>query len=199
MKRKGLHARKGGNARGRAARPRLAIALVSLLALASVLGTIAYMQAQSSAKNAFTVAELNVEVEEKFANNVKENVTVKNDGDVPAFLRAAIVVCWKDADGNIVSGTPEPGPDYVMEMGEGWTLGSDGYWYCSSPVAAKAASPKLIVKCVPKTETSGKQLCVDILAQGVQAEPSEAVASLWGASVDGEGKLIPATEGVTTP
>ena len=199
MKRKGLHARNGGNASGRTARPRLAIALVSLLALASVLATVAYMQAQSSAKNAFTVAELNVEVDEKFANNVKEDVTVKNDGDVPAYVRAAIVVCWKDADGSILSDTPKPGQDYEMEIGKGWTLGSDGYWYCPAPVAANAASPTLIVKCAPKTETSGKRLCVDILAQGVQAEPSEAVASLWGASVDGEGKLTPATEGVMTP
>lgn len=199
MAHKELHIRKKEKSHSPAVRPWLTAFLLSLLVCASVLGTAAYMRAQSHVGNAFTMAELSVEVEETFENNIKENVTVKNTGDVPAYLRAAIVVCWKDNSGNILSDTPALGTDYTMMMGEGWTKGSDGYWYCTAPVAAKAASPILIDKCEPTAATADKSLCVDILAQGVQAEPSEAVNTLWGASVDENGKLTPASEGGTTP
>lgn len=199
MAHKELLIRKKEKSHSPAVRPWLTAFLLSLLVCASVLGTAAYMRAQSHVGNAFTVAELSVEVEETFENNIKENVTVKNTGDVSAYLRAAVVVCWKDEDGNILSDTPILDTDYTMTMGSSWTLGDDGYWYCTAPVAAKTTSPILIFRCEPTAVTADKHLCVDILAQGVQAEPSEAVNTLWGASVDKNGKLTPASEGGTTP
>lgn len=194
MARKGQHFRKKEGPAARRLRPWPTVFLLALLACASVLGVVAYMQAQSRVENSFTPAELSVGVDEAFENNVKENVSVKNTGDVPAYIRAAIVVCWKDDSGNILPDAPALDTDYAMTMGEGWAEGGDGYWYCSASVAAGASSPTLIVKCAPTKKTEDKHLCVDILAQGVQAEPSEAVATLWGASVDENGNLTPATE-----
>lgn len=199
MPHKEMHIRKKEKSHSPAVRSWLTVVLLSLLVCASAIGTAAYMRAQSHVGNTFTIAELNVEIDESFDKKIKKDVTVKNTGDVPAYIRAAVVVCWKDNSGNVLPDTPALGTDYTMTMGSSWTLGDDGYWYCTAPVAAKSTSPVLIVRCEPTAVAADKHLCVDILAQGVQAEPSEAVSTLWGASVDGDGKLTPAVGGGTTP
>lgn len=199
MTNKELHIQKKEKSHSFAMRPCITVFLLLLLVCASVIGTVAYMRRQSHVDNAFTVAGFSVEVDETFENNIKENVTVKNTGDVAAYIRASVVISWKNDSGNVLSDTPTPETDYTMTMGEDWTLGEDGYWYCTVPVAAKAKSPTLIVQCEPTAQTEGKHLCVDILTQAVQAEPSEAVMTLWGASVDENGNLTPASGGGTTP
>ena len=147
------------------------------------------MQAHSRISNTFTVADMNLEVDETFDNNVKSDVKVLNRGDVPAYLRAAVAVSWKDEDGNILSSVPAEGKDYNMVMGDDWARGSDGYWYCKSSVADGGESPVLIEECTLKNTEKGKQLSVDILVQGVQAEPPDAVKELWGAAVSEDGTL----------
>lgn len=151
------------------------------------------MQAHSRISNTFTVADMNLEVDETFGNNVKSDVKVLNQGDVPAYLRAAVAVSWKDEDGNILSSVPAEGEDYNMVMGDDWARDSDGYWYCKSSVAAGNESPVLIKQCTLNNAEKGKHLSVDILVQGVQAEPPDAVNELWGAIVS-DGILIPPEE-----
>lgn len=166
------------------------ICILTLLLLGTVLGGIAYMQAHSHISNTFTVAVMELEVNETFENNVKSDVKVLNQGDVPAYLRAAVAVNRKDADGNILSSVPVENEDYNITMGEGWNKGSDGCWYCNSSVAVGEESPVLIENCILNTAEEGKRLSVDILVQGVQAEPSDAVQELWGATVS-DGILTP--------
>lgn len=190
MVHKELHIRKKEKSHRPAVRPWLTVFLLSLFICASVLGTAAYMQAHSHISNTFTVAVMNLEVDETFKNNEKSDVKVLNQGDVPAYLRAAVAVNWKDEDGNILSSVPAEGEDYNIIMGTDWTKGSDGYWYCKSSVAAGNESPVLIEKCTLGTDEEGKRLSVDILVQGVQAEPSDAVNELWGAAVS-DGILTP--------
>ena len=50
----------------------------------------------------------------------------------------------------------------------------------------------LIKSCAPEGKgPTGAHLCVDILTQAVQAEPSDAVQELWGATVNPDGALTP--------
>ena len=54
-----------------------------------------------------------------FENNVdteKKNVTVTNTGNVDAFIRAAIIVTWKDSAGNIAATVPVEGYDYNLKL-----------------------------------------------------------------------------------
>lgn len=178
-------------------RPWITACLLLLLLSGSIVGTIAYMQAHSHLGNTFTVANLTVKINETFNGKEKSNVTVENTGDVPAYLRAAIVVNWKDADGNVISADEA---DYSMTMGSEWIQGADGYWYCKKPIDAGQLSTVLIVNCKPVVVKEGQRLCVDILAQGVQAAPTSAVQELWGVTVDSAGSLTPPTaEGGETP
>ena len=169
----------------------LALCLLLVLLPATIHGTLAYMQVDSKVENTFTIAKMSVEVKETFENNQKTDVTVKNTGDLPAYLRAALVFYWKDKDGNILTDTPAADTDYTLAMGSDWIKGADGFWYCAQPVAAGKESPVLIDRCTAINSTAGKYLCVDILTQAVQASPSTAVQELWGATVTEDGSLTP--------
>lgn len=177
----------------------LALCLLLMLLSVTIHGTLAYLQAGSKVENTFTIAKMSVKIDETFNGSTKQNVTVKNTGDVPAYLRAALVIYWKDKDGNILSDTPTEDTDYTIIMGtdEGWVKGSDGYWYYPKPVAASEPSPILIKSCTASS-TAGKYLCVDILTQAVQASPTTAVQELWGAAVAADGTLT-LPEGVSAP
>ena len=189
---KGKHLRK----KTRSARPWLLTGLLAVLLLASIAGTIAYMQVHSHISNSFTVAKLSVELNEKFDGKEKKDVTVKNTGDVPAYLRAAIVVNWKDTDGTVISANES---EYSMAMGPEWIQGADSYWYCKKPTDAGQPSPALIVSCKPTVVKADQHLSVEILIQGVQAEPATAVKELWDATVTADGTLTPAAKGGTAP
>ncbi|MGO5024261.1 hypothetical protein ACTQ4E_14425 [Lawsonibacter sp. LCP25S3_G6] len=168
------------------------ICVLLVLLPVAIHGTIAFMQANDKTVNLFSVASSSLKIDETFDKNSKTNVTVKNTGDIPSYLRAALVISWKDDNGNILPAIPEAGTNYTLTMGSGWIQGDDGYWYYPHPVKAGASSPVLIKSCAPEGKgPTVVHLCVDILTQAVQAEPSDAVQELWGATVNSDGALTP--------
>lgn len=153
--------------------------LISLLLILTVTvgGTLAYIVTQTNAvTNTFTPAKVTCQINETFANDVKSNVTIENTGTTSAYIRAAIVVTWKDEDGNIGPETPVLGEDYVFEMGssDNW-LKIEDYYYHKAPVAAEGEDDTkvLINSCKLKdgvTSPEGYGLSVEIVADAIQAE-----------------------------
>lgn len=170
----------------------LAVSLLLILS-AAIGGTVAYLIDQTgSITNTFTPAKVTPEVKEDFGNNVKNNVQIKNDGNVPAYIRVKIVVTWKDKDGNVYGAAPKAGTDYNWTMLENskWFL-KDGFYYYSEPVAAEGTTDVLFTDCKPLAGRApdGYSLSVDIHAQAIQAEPTRAVTSAWDVQVDANGNL----------
>lgn len=164
------------------------------LLLISVGGTIAYFQGTSSLKNQFTVAEMAPAVVETFDKNTKSNVSVRNDGDVDAYIRVMLVFQWKDSDGTILLETPTPTEaDYTLTMPKNtnWTLGSDGYYYYTLPMAVGESTEELITSLAPKTPTGNKILSVDVVAQAIQAKPVAAPEEVWNVKIAEDGGLTP--------
>ena len=64
--------------------------LVLLLAVAG--GTLAWLTARDSVNNTFTPAHVTCDVADKFENGIKSGVKIKNTSDIPAYIRAYIVV-----------------------------------------------------------------------------------------------------------
>ena len=185
----GKHAAHGGMKRS-------LVLVVSLLALLLVVagGTLAWLTAQDSVSNTFTPAHVTCDVEESFNGTAKSNVTIKNTSDIPVYIRASIVVTWKDSSGNVYGQLPVARTDYNMDIAAaGWVL-KDGYYYCTSPVAVGANTPVLINSC---TEVAGKapdkdyRLSVEIIAEAIQSQPARAVKDAWGAgfSINSDGSL----------
>lgn len=168
------------------------IAVVAALFTAAVVSTVAFIVANTtSLTNTFTPGKVGCEVVETFDKSTKEDVKLKNavaSGDnksdyVDAYLRAAIVITWQDASGNVYPTAPAAGTDYtITQTASGWTLHTDGYWYYNSPVAPDGTTANLIDSVAPVADKApaGYSLCVEILGQSIQAEPASAIADAWG-------------------
>lgn len=159
------------------------VALVALLVLlcCTVAGTLAYLVTSTDpVTNTFTPAHVSTEVNESFTGGVKSNVTIKNTGDIPAYIRAAVIINWADANGNVYGGgtpaasTKEVTGDYTISYNTdgSWKQIGD-YWYYTKPVAADSLTEKaLIESCAPVAGKApeGYNLQVTILADGIQAD-----------------------------
>lgn len=158
------------------------LAAVIVLLAGAVGGTWAFLVAQSEpVQNNFTYAHVRCTIKEKFDGTTKSDVQIQNTGDIPAYIRARIVVTWKDASGNVSAAVPVKNTDYTIAFNTtDWTQ-QDGYWYCKNAVDAKDFTPVLITKC-EKTGAApdGYDLSVEILADAIQSEPASAVTEAWG-------------------
>lgn len=158
------------------------LAAVIVLLAGAVGGTWAFLVAQSEpVQNNFTYAHVRCTIDEKFENGVKSDVKIQNTGDIPAYIRARIVVTWKDANGNVSSTVPVKNTDYTIAFNEkDWTQ-QGGYWYCNTAVDVGGETPVLITKCEKKGNApKDYDLSVEILADAIQSEPASAVTEAWG-------------------
>ncbi len=174
----------------------VAVGMAALVLAGTVELSAAYLMARGSVDNAFVLGTVAPSVvEETFdpAGGVKKNVSVQNNGNAPVYVRALVVISWQDAAGATLSAQPAAGTDYDLTGPEaGWTLGSDGYYYCTQPVQPGASTPMLVKELTDKNADAARRLCVDVVAQAVQASPAEAVGDVFpGASVGADGVLIP--------
>ena len=153
----------------------LMLAAMALLLTVTVGSTIAYLVTSSGpVQNVFEPAYVKSTVIEpswKDGNLEKSNVTIKNNGNVNAKIRAAIVVTWQDAEGNTLPNVPKLGTDYSLTIGEGWKKGSDGYYVWESDVAPGNSTGALITICKQeKAYEDGRKLCVEVIGSAIQAE-----------------------------
>lgn len=180
------------------------VALVAILVLlcCAVAGTVAYLVTSTGpVTNTFTPASVTTQVEETFDGTTKSDVRIQNTGNIDAYIRAAVIVNWADAQGNI-SATPVKTTDYEMDLNivttenpnAPWFQGTDGYYYCKASVAPDGSTPALIDRCIQKgTAPEGFYLQVTILADGIQSVPADAVQQAWGVTVDSSGQLTAGT------
>lgn len=172
---------KYSNKKKRRLAPWAALALALVLTL-SVGGTIAYLITDTGpVTNTFTPGNVACEVIEKFDGTTKSDVKIKNTGNTDAYIRAAIVVNWIDTNGHFA---PEVvnNDEYRLDLGNGW-IEQGGYYYWPSSVAASAETGKLIQSCSPNVTKEGYTLCVEVLADAIQATPINAVKDAWGVTV----------------
>ena len=169
----------------------LLLAALAVIAMGVVGGTVAYLVTNTgSVVNTFEPGYVSCRINEKgpdgkkdFENNVdteKKNVTVTNTGNVDAFIRAAIIVTWKDSAGNIAATVPVKDTDYSMELNEtNWKKQGDYYYYNSS-VESMGTTENLIKSCTVLNPNGDYNLSVEILADAIQSTPATAVIEAWG-------------------
>ena len=155
----------------------LLLALVVAILACGVGGTIAYLITNTgSVVNTFQPAHVTSSVNEpewRDGNTTKSNVTITNNGNVSAYIRAAIVITWKDAYGKTMPAQPVAVTDYTLSINAAdWTQEEDGYYYYKEAVAAGGTTSNLINSCSPiyTNYTDGRQLCVEVIGSAIQAE-----------------------------
>lgn len=165
---------------GRKAALILSLCLIFALAAGT---TFALLKAHTDpVQNTFTAATSGTKIEEELTDNQKTSIQVRNTGTATSYVRAKLVMNWVDDDNN-VSATPV---NITPEITDNWFRGSDGNYYYKTPVAPKGLTENLLDDKAPITEpTEGKpdgcHLEVTVLAESIQAAPSQAVENAWPA------------------
>lgn len=169
-------------------RGRLAMMVLSVVLLLGVAigGTIAWLSTKTTpVTNTFTPAEVTCEVEEKFdkTTGVKNDVNVKNNGNIAVYIRVKLVTYRTNDDGQHIGGTAElpkfnPGENWV-EYGK--------YYYYTLPVAPNEKpnadlAEKMTLEKSYKDADGGKQ-ALDVMAEAIQSEPEKAVGEAWGVQI----------------
>ena len=122
-----------------------------------------------------------ITVAETFKDNVKSNVKIsvnapagEGNEHYSVYVRAKIVVTWKDIDGNVYSKIPVEDVDYSLDTtvaGNPWIKLGDGIYYHKARVNDGSETGVLIESCTQlKPAPVGYHLSVEILSQTVQAE-----------------------------
>ena len=157
------------------------LVLTVVLSVAIVGSTLAYIFVKTNElNNTFTPGEVEISI-------TGDDIT--NTGDTDVYVRAAVVVTWVNTtDGSTLSTTPVAGVDYDVEFNtaDGWTKGSDGFWYYTGVVKAANdgdddVAPTLITS-LTQTDSQKKDgytLTVQVLSSAIQATPAEAVVNSW--------------------
>lgn len=151
----------------------LTIAIILILVMA-IGGTVAFLVANTDPiTNSFTPANVTCEVNEDFnpEKTVKTSATVENTGNIPAYIRVAVVANTIDKYGNVTD-TADVSDKLASDK---WTL-LDGYYYYNDVVAPGGSTADLLKK--GGIDLTGIQ--VTILASAIQSEPAGAVAEAWG-------------------
>lgn len=182
--------------RRRTRKKKVNVAVIAVLFLCIIAGTVGGVYAYLTAKtdpisNEFVPAKVSCLVEEDFAEGVKSNVKVRNTGNIDAYIRAVVVATFVSEDGKVLATAPKESVDYFIQWGtDGWTQGQDGYWYHTKPVKPEETTVLLIESAYELSVPDGYRLHLQILATGVQSDPTIAVQEAWGVSVN-NGELLP--------
>lgn len=173
---------------------RTAVLLIAIILLIStaVGSTVAFLATKTEpVENSFEYANVSCKVTQN-CDTDGSIVQVKNTGTISAYIRAAVVANWIDADGrNIAASVPE-GYSYDLTCSSGsWAQGNDGFFYYLLPVAPGALTEGSLLTCtVTCPENPEYTLSVDVLAEAIQSTPASALNDAWGVMVDGSGMLI---------
>ena len=173
---------------------RTAVLLIAIILLIStaVGSTVAFLATKTKpVENSFEYANVSCEVTQNCDTDGSSIVQVKNTGTISAYIRAAVVANWIDADGNIAASVPE-GYSYDLTCSSGsWAQGKDGFFYYLLPVAPGALTEGSLLTCtVACSENPEYTLSVEVLTEAIQSTPASAVNEAWSAAVDGSGMLI---------
>ncbi len=167
------------------------IASVVLACGLSVGGTIAWLFDDASVTNTFEMAVVEGSIPETFVDNVKSDVKVTNNGDIPAYIRVMLTLTIMNSDGSIANVNPEGKYTLNLNLGNDWFEGSDGFYYYKTPVEAGGETSVLVeeAKEIMTALEEGQYLRLDVSAQLIQADPTDAVKESWGVSVNSDGSI----------
>ena len=169
-------------------------AVAAAMTLATAGGTLAFLVDKTdTVENTFTPSKVSCAVNETFNGKRKTDVSIQNTGDTEAYIRAAIVVTWRDSSNNVY-GVPVKDGDYSMKLNlsaSGWFKGSDGYYYYAEEVEGGKSTADLIESCAPVSGKApeGCTLSVEILADAIQSRPEDAVEDAWDVTVGSNGNI----------
>ena len=165
------------------------IAVLSLVLIAGLVAVSdfadAYMRKTTEeVDNTFIPAYVACVVDEDFADNKKTSITVKNTGNIDAYIRVRLVSYWIDESGAIVSKSSEMP---TFGIADDWIPDAGNYtYYYTKKVAPDAFTTTLLDSgstITLRLSSEGYRQVVEVFAEAIQAEPDEAVTDSWNVTI----------------
>ena len=158
----------------------LLLSIALLLTLATG-GTLAYIATKSAmAQNQFVAGYV--------TSSVNDTGTVTNNGNVDAYIRAAVVVNWMDNDGNVYGIKP----NYTVAANSGWSQSGEFYYYTAKVASnGSTTTPPVTVSTSDSPPSAAYSLRIEIVAEAIQADGDTdsgnipAYQNAWGISAIG--------------
>ena len=134
-------------------------------------------QSEEAEVDIIAVGELNVAV----SGDGTYTITNVDSSNIPAYIRAAVVVNWRDGDGNLWAIPPVENVDYTVSYPECTKIGNY-YYYNGTRYPNEGFN---ITVSSTGTTNPGYVLDVKIIAEGIQCVPDNAAQYAWGAMFNG--------------
>ena len=189
----------------RSVKPFLIAFCVCILSCAAVSGSLAWLiSTPEPVVNTFTPGAVTIQVDETFNGTTKSDVRIKNTGNVPAYIRVALVPAWVDDEGNIAAkpASLKLNDDCNIAWGkvgngyeDDWFIGSDGFYYCKTVIEPGKSTPILIKSCTVKGEEHEYDFELQVIASAVQSLPTSTVGEVWPVVVGTDGTLAKKIQG----
>lgn len=162
-------------------KPILLLASLILAITAVVGGTLAFLlDTAGPVENIFEPTRVPIEVEETLDGTTKKAVSIKNHGNIPAYIRVKVLINWVNDAGEIVIADGLPMEEKVLVgIAKEWEKHTDGYYYYTKPVPAGGSTGYLIGVEGYKYSEDTYNLQVEFLAQSIQTEPANVVVDMW--------------------
>ncbi len=153
----------------------------------SIGGTLAYLSTRTDPiENTFKPSYVQVDVDEKFDGTNKSQIKVKNESDIPAFLRVKLLSYRINEAGNTIGGTAEI-KDVTLTAD--W-FEKDGYYYYKKPVAVNGLTSNMLLNPLvleAYDDVDGGKQVIEVIAEGIQADGMKdgvpAVTLAWKVTV----------------
>ena len=111
--------------------------------------------------------------------------SIKNTGNVKAYIRAMVVVNWMDGNGNVYGTPPVKGDnaDYTLVTSASWNE-VDGIYYYANSVDSQASVDFITVTGMGSTN-GDYTLTVEVVAEAIQAEGmgASSAQNAWAAAL----------------
>lgn len=171
----------------------LIITMFILIIILAVSFTVAFLMKTSSNTNNLVLGNVTPQLVETFtpANKIKENVYVRNNGNIDIYVRVALVFSFEDNDDNILIDEPVEDDDYTISFSNStkWVLGADGYYYYKEKISPNSITDILVNSCTSIKNYTDRTFNFDVVVESIQADPARAVTDAWGISVLNNGNL----------
>ncbi len=149
--------------------------------------TYAFLTKVYSKTNTVVLGTVVPEIQETFVSGskLKQNVYIRNNGNIDVYVRVALVFSFEDTNGTILTEEPVLDEDYTISFSSStnWIQGSDGYYYYKNKVPASSVTDILVNSCQGIKNYSDKTFNLEIVVGAIQADPSRAVTDAWGVNL----------------
>lgn len=169
-----------------------AIVMLSIAFVIHLDTTIAWLYEKGLLTNNFFAPVVDITIIEKEENDLK-NFQIRNDSNVPVYVRIEAIGSLVNGDGALVSsmnvGQKQDTSDFTITIDEqkNWVIGSDGYYYYKNLLKVDKTTESVFSTYTVSDTTYSFHL--NLYAQAIQAGD---VTSAWtGVSVKDDGTLVP--------